>query len=45
MQKDGDFEQQEAGTLFLPQLKSLHEAFHVRGEDASKTHLPSLNLA
>ncbi len=34
-QQDGDAQQQEAGTLFLPQLNSLHEAYIVRGEDAS----------
>jgi hypothetical protein len=34
-QQDGDAQQQEAGTLFLPHLNSLHEAYIVRGEDAS----------
>ena len=42
--QDGDLQQQEAGPLYLPQLNRLHEAFHVRGEDASKMHIPSLNL-
>jgi len=34
-QQDGDAQQQEAGPLLLPQLTRLHEAYHVRGEDAS----------
>ena len=42
--QDGDLQQQEAGPLYLPQLNRLHEAFHVREEDASKMHIPSLNL-
>ena len=33
--QDGDAQQQEAAPLFLPQLNKLHEASHVRGEDAS----------
>ena len=40
--QDGDSQQQEAGPLFLPQLNSLHEAFHVRGEDAS--NMPTIPL-
>ena len=34
-QQDSDAQQQEAGPLLLPQLTRLHEAYHVRGEDAS----------
>ena len=37
--QDGVSQQQEASTLFVPQL---HEAFHVRGEDAS--NLPTIPL-
>ena len=34
-QQDGDVHHQEDDPLFLPQLTNLHEAYHVRGEDAS----------
>jgi hypothetical protein len=34
-QQDGDAQQPEAAPLFLPQLNKLHEAYKVRGEDAS----------
>jgi hypothetical protein len=30
------YQQQEAAPLFIPQLNRFHEAFLVRGEDASK---------
>ncbi len=41
-QQDGDAQQQEAGPLLLPQLTRLHEAYHVRGEDAFPTCPTSL---
>jgi hypothetical protein len=34
-QQDGDAQQQQAGSVFLSQLNRLHEAYFVRGEDAS----------
>ena len=40
--QDGVSQQQEASTLFVPQLNKLHEAFHVRGQDAS--NLPTTKL-
>ncbi len=40
-QQDGDAQQQEAGPL-LPQLTRLHEAYHVREEDAS--NMPNIPL-
>jgi hypothetical protein len=40
--QDGVSQQQEASALFVPQLKKLDEAFHVRDEDASD--LPTIPL-
>jgi hypothetical protein len=35
-QQEGDAQEQEAGSLFLPHFNRPHEAYFVRGEDASK---------
>jgi hypothetical protein len=45
--QDGFSQQQKDGPLFLPKLNCLHEAFHVRGEDASNvavTPIPTQNI-
>ena len=44
-QQDGDAQQQEAGPLLLPQISWFHEAYHVRGEDASTCPTSHFNTA